>query len=69
MVGYTCIPSYSGGRGRRTMVSAWSQQKCETLSEKQTKKAKDCSVAQGVEYLLSKNEALRSISSTSKKFF
>jgi hypothetical protein len=55
----TYNPSYSGGGGRKI--------KSETLSEKQTKSKRTEAVAQVVECLLSKCEALSLISSIAKK--
>jgi hypothetical protein len=50
--------SYSGSRGRRIMVCDWLRQKCKTLCEKQTKSKKSEGMAEVVEYLPSKWEAM-----------
>jgi hypothetical protein len=58
-----CAPSYAGGWGKIIKVWGKPRKKCETLSEKQTKKPKGGDMAQGVEHLLSRHETLNSICS------
>jgi hypothetical protein len=69
VVAHICNPSDLRSEGRRNVVQGWPGKKQETLSEKQTKKPRRIGrvVAEVVDPLLSKLEALSSISSTTKK--
>jgi hypothetical protein len=57
---YACNPSYLGGRGRRIMFQGQSGQKRGILSEKQTENKSSGGMAQMVECLSSRLEALSS---------
>jgi hypothetical protein len=63
---HTRNPSCSSGGDRRIKVGGQSGQKLDTLSEKQTKKKRTGSVAEVVQHLPNKQEALSSILSTKK---
>jgi hypothetical protein len=61
-----CNPSYSEGRGRRTAVRP-NEAKGETLTEKQTKRARGMVQVVAGAHLSSKHKALSSNPNTPKK--
>jgi hypothetical protein len=61
MVVHTCDPSYSGGGCRKTTLQGQPGQKQKTLSENKMRANRAGEVAQAVECLPSKREALSSI--------
>jgi hypothetical protein len=64
---HACNSSYLGKGDKRIIVQGQPEKKQVTLSKKHNKSKRNRSTAQVVENLLSKYEALSSISSTAKK--
>jgi hypothetical protein len=69
---YTCDPSYKGGGGWRIATQVWPRRKHRTLPKNKLKIKRTASVAQVVEHLPDKREALTSTPGAKKrkrKFF
>jgi hypothetical protein len=60
MVVHACNPSYLGNRGRKITVQGQGKVSTKTPTEKHTKSKRTGDMAQMVEYLPSKHEALSS---------